>query len=49
MIVEIPLEEEAEMLRDAIVALLSRDPNCPFAQILGQRLMDVQIELYEQS
>ncbi len=49
MIVEIPPEEEVEMLSDAIVALLSRDPHCPFAQVLGQRRMDLLIELYEQS
>lgn len=37
------------MLGDAIFALLSWDPHCPYAQILGQRRMDVQIELFEQS
>lgn len=39
--VEIPVEEQEQMLRDSIVALLSRDPLCPVAQLLGQALMDL--------
>lgn len=37
--VEIPIEEQIEMMRNGIVALLSRDPHCPVAQLLGQALM----------
>ena len=44
---DITIEEEMETLRCDIVALLSKDPHHPYAQILGQRLMDLQIELYE--
>jgi len=46
---DITIEEEEEALRRDIVALLSRDPHHPYAQILGQRLMDLQIELYERN
>lgn len=44
MAAELSFEEQEQMLRDGIVALLSRDPHCPIAQLLGQALMD----LYEQ-
>lgn len=46
MAVEIPLHEQEQMLRDSIVALLSRDPRCPIAQLLGQALMDLYEENY---
>lgn len=42
--VDIPVEEQIELLKSGIVALLSRDPHCPMAQLLGQALMD----LYEE-
>lgn len=41
MAVEIPIEEQEQMLRDSIVTLLSRDPLCPVAQLLGQAMMDL--------
>lgn len=41
MVDEIDPREEAETLRQDIAALLSRDPHCPIAQILGRRLMDL--------
>lgn len=42
----VDLEEAVEMIRSDIVALLSRDPHCPIAQLLGQALMDLYEELY---
>lgn len=44
IVVEISYEEERELLRDSIVTLLSRDPHCPIANLLGQRLMDLEAE-----
>lgn len=44
MLTEINPWEEAAILRRDMVALLRRDPHCPIANLLGQRLMD----LYEQ-
>lgn len=38
------IEEEAETLRRDIVVLLSRDPLCPVANLLGRRLMDLAEE-----
>lgn len=37
-------KEAVEILRHDIVVLLSRDPHCPVANLLGKALM----ELYEQ-
>lgn len=34
-------EEELKNLRQDIVALLSRDPHCQIANLLGQALMDL--------
>lgn len=34
-------EEAIEMLRHDIVVLLSKDPHCPIANLLGQALMDL--------
>lgn len=34
-------EEAIGMLRNDIVALLSKDPHCPIANLLGQALMDL--------
>lgn len=45
MAADISPEEEAEVLRHDIVALLSRDPRHWFAQVLGQRLMDLAADL----
>lgn len=45
MVVEIPFEEQEQMLRSSIVALLSRNPNCPLAQLLGHALMDLYEDL----
>ncbi len=42
---EIPVEVQIEIYRADIVALLSRDPHCPIAQLLGQALMDLYEEL----
>lgn len=42
---DITVEEEVEALRQDIVALLSRDPHCPIANLLGRRLMDLALEL----
>jgi hypothetical protein len=42
--VKLTFEEQVEAYRSDIVALLSLDPHCPVAQLLGQALMD----LYEQ-
>jgi hypothetical protein len=44
MHVEIPYEEAAECMRRDIVALLSRNPHCPLAQLLGRALMDLELE-----
>lgn len=43
---EVSVEEEIETLRNDIVALLSNNPLCPFANLLGQRLMDLYEEIY---
>ncbi len=43
--IEYSVEEELQMLRDTIVALLKQDPHHPFAQVLGQRFMDLAEEL----
>lgn len=45
MPVEIPVEEQIHIIRSSLVALLSRDPHCPFAQVLGQTLMDLYEDL----
>ena len=42
--VDIPREEEMQMLRDTMVALLQRDPHCQFANLLGRRLADLIAE-----
>ncbi len=42
---EVPLEERIEMMRSGFIALYSRDPLCPIAQLLGQALMDLYEEL----
>lgn len=44
-VVEIPLDEQIEMMRNGIVALLSHNPHCPVAQLLGQALMDLYEDL----
>lgn len=44
MLDEIDAWEAIQMIREDMVALLRRDPHCPIANLLGQRLMD----LYEQ-
>ncbi len=41
MVAEIDPEEEAQTLRQDILVLLSQDPHCQIAQILGRRLMDL--------
>jgi hypothetical protein len=41
---ELTLEGQIAAYRQDIVALLSKDPHCPLAQLLGQALMD----LYEE-
>ena len=38
---DIDREEAIEMMRSDIVALLSIDPYCPVAQLLGQALMEL--------
>ncbi len=43
---ELTREEREERYRSDIVALLSRNPHCPLAQLLGQRLMDLYEEIY---
>lgn len=43
---ELTLEEQIEAYRNDIVALLSRDPHCPIAQLLGQALMDLLEQHY---
>jgi hypothetical protein len=35
-------EEAEETMRQDIVALLSRNPHCPIANLLGQALIDLQ-------
>ncbi len=45
MISEVSAEEEIEALRGDIVTLLSKNPHCPLAQLLGQRLMDLYEEI----
>ncbi len=37
-------EEAIETMRADIVALLSRNPHCPIANLLGQALMDLYCE-----
>jgi len=44
--VDISPDEEMAALRDTMVALLKQDPHCGFAQLLGQRLMDLIAEQY---
>ena len=39
--IEIPPSEEMKALRDTMIALLKVDPHCPFANLLGRRLMDL--------
>jgi hypothetical protein len=43
---ELTLEEQVEQYRQDIVALLSHNPHCPIAQLLGQALMDLVEENY---
>lgn len=38
-------EEAEEIMRADIVALLSRNPHCPLAQLLGQALMDIMFDV----
>jgi hypothetical protein len=38
---ELTLEEQEEIMRRDIVALLSRNPHCPLANLLGQALADL--------
>lgn len=45
MIVDLNREEAAELMRHDIVVLLSRDPHCPIANLLGQALMDLYEDL----
>jgi hypothetical protein len=42
---ELSIEEAAEIMRHDIVVLLSRDPHCPLANLLGQALVDLQEQL----
>lgn len=44
--VDISPDEEMAALRDTMVALLKVDPHCRFANLLGQRLMDLIEEQY---
>lgn len=39
------LDEAAETIRRDIVALLSRNPYCPIANLLGRALMDLYEDL----
>lgn len=39
-------EEEMQALRDTMFALLKVDPHCRFANLLGQRLMDLIEQQY---
>lgn len=41
MVADIDPKEEAETLRRDIVVLLSQNPHCWIANLLGQRLMDL--------
>lgn len=41
---EIKREEAIELRRADIVRLLSRNPHCPIANLLGQALMDLYCE-----
>jgi len=43
---DLTVEEKVERYRDDIAARLAQDPHCPFAQLLGQRLMDLYEEIY---
>lgn len=41
-LVSVMTDEEADtLLRQDIIALLSRNPHCPLAQLLGQALADL--------
>lgn len=44
--VDISPDEEMAALRDTMFALLKVDPHCPFANLLGQRLMDLIEQQY---
>ncbi len=44
--VDISPDEEMAALRDTMFALLKQDPHCPFANLLGQRLMDLIEQQY---
>lgn len=41
---ELTLEEQIDAYRQDIVSLLSKDPYCSIAQLLGQALMDLYSE-----
>lgn len=38
---ELTRDEAAELMRQDIVTLLTMDPHCPIANLLGQALMDL--------
>jgi hypothetical protein len=42
---ELTVAEAIEIMRQDIVALLSRDPHCPIANLLGKALLDLYQEL----
>jgi hypothetical protein len=41
MVSDLTPEEEAQIMRHDIVALLSRDPHCWLANLIGKALMDL--------
>ena len=45
MIELVEADEAAEMIRQDVMVLLSKDPHCPVANLLGQALMDSQEHL----
>jgi hypothetical protein len=42
---ELTVTEAIEIMRQDIVVLLSRDPHCPIANLLGKALLDLYQEL----
>lgn len=39
----IPSDEAWDMMRADMVVLLSQDPHCPLANLIGQALADIEI------
>jgi hypothetical protein len=43
---DLSIEERIEIMRHDIVTLLSKDPHCPIANLLGRELMDLYEERF---